>query len=100
MIEAQRKKYVLFYKGKITDFFTREKLRTFLQGKNYGLFYKGKITYFFTREKLRTFLQGKNYGLFYKGKITDFLHARGPHVKSTIFLVKTPVFFSKIKVSF
>ena len=35
-------------RGKTTDFFTMEKLRTFLQWKNYVLFYNGKTTDFFT----------------------------------------------------
>ena len=60
------------------------KIRTFLL-KNYGLFYKGKITDFFTREKLRTFLQGKNYGLFTSKKLTDFLQIKNLRA----FLVKT-----------
>ena len=70
---SRGKKHGLFWE-KLRTFLQGKKLWTFLL-KNYVLFYKKKITDFFTK-KLRTFLQGKklwtfllkNYVLFY----TDF----------------------------
>ena len=43
---------------KLRTFLQWKNYGLFLQ-KTYGLFYNGKITDFFTMEKLRTFLQGK-----------------------------------------
>ena len=51
---------------------------------------------FFTREKLRCFLQGENYGLFLQGKITDFFNKK---LRTFLhFLVKITVFFTREKL--